>query len=359
MKDIRPRIRRVLQGSDADFALIMNTSYHDSNFTYLTGIYSGSFEGSVVIAEGESAKLITTQLDYGVAKDNPAKGLEVVCVNSRDEMLKNLKELKGKIVGINGNFLPYGAYNRLKKDILPKKIIDISGRFISARQVKEWDEIELIGIANNIVKKALSQIEGEFFSGMTEKELAKTFDSMMLDYGASSPSFETIVCFGANSAVPHHVPDNTKLSNNSFVLIDAGARYRGYCSDVTRTFIFKPEKKGSKYRKMLDIYNTVDAAQKAALERAVPDAYADTVHIAASDYINKAKGGMYAGKFTHALGHSVGIDVHDGPGFSPLSHYKLKERMVISNEPGIYIDGFGGVRIEDDLLILKKGSKYL
>ncbi len=359
MKDIRSRIGKILDGSGIDYALVMNTSSHDSNFTYLTGIYSGSFENSMVIAGKKSAKLITTQLDYGVAKENQAKGLEVVCIESRKDLLENMQELKGKTIGINGNFLPYGAYIRLKKETLPKKMIDISDRFLHARQIKDWDEIELIGIANNIVKKAFSRIEERFYSGMTEKELAKIFDSMMLDYGASSQSFDTIVCFGANSSVPHHVPDNTRLSENSFVLIDAGAKYKGYCSDVTRTFIFKPDIKSRKYRKMLDMYDTVMAAQKTALEHAVPGAYADSVDIAARNYIDKIKGGIYKGRFTHALGHSVGIDVHDGPGFSPAAHYKLEERMVISNEPGIYMDGFGGVRIEDDVVVLKEGSKYL
>lgn len=359
MRDIRPRLEKLLKSSGVDYALVVNTSYRDSNFTYLTGIYSGSFEGSVVVAGKKSARLITTQLDYGVALENPARGLDVVCIKDRKEMIDNLKELKGKIVGINGNFLPYSIYSRLKKEIMPKSMIDISDSFTSARQIKDWEEIELIGIANNIVKKVFSWIEERFSEGMTEKELAKVFDALMLSYGANAPSFDTIVCFGENSAVPHHVPDNTKLSKNSFVLIDAGARYMGYCSDVTRTFIFKPDIKSSKYKKMMNIYSTVESAQKNALKLAKPGTYADIVHKAASAYIDKAQHGIYKGKFTHALGHSVGIDVHDGPGFSPVSHYKLKERMVISNEPGIYLDGFGGVRIEDDLVVLKEGSKYL
>ncbi len=182
----------------------------------------------------------------------------------------------------------------------------------------------------------------------------------MAKYGADAPSFPTIVCFGKNAAVPHHVPGNVKLERNSFVLIDAGARYMGYCSDVTRTYIFKPAKKSQKYRRMLDMYNTVKEAQEIALRSIKPGIRCEVPYNKAKGHIDKAHGGIYKGRFIHGLGHQIGIDVHDvGPNLTLNSKERILENMVFSDEPGIYIEGFGGVRIEDDVLVTKDGGRFI
>ena len=360
MISIAKRLEKVFKKAEVDSAVVMNTQDKDSNFVYLTGLYGGSFEGSVLVANRRKATLLTSILEYEVALDRRPGEVEVVAVKGRKESLRLLRSLlEGKSVGVSGNFLPYNYYVALKKAARPKRMADISSAFAAARQVKEADEIERIGIANNIVKKAFSDIEGHLEEGVTERQVAGTFDNAMRRYGADSPSFNTIVCFGANAAVPHHVPTNAKLPANSLVLIDAGARYMGYCSDVTRTFIFKPDRSTQKYRRMSMMHETVARAQQDAFDKVREGAYADTIHKIAAARIDTNYNGMFKGTFIHALGHSVGIDVHDGPGFSPGEHYRLKEGMVISNEPGVYIKGFGGVRIEDDLLVMKNGARYL
>ncbi len=361
MMSIASRLERIFDGTDAERILLMNTTQKDSHFVYLTGLYAGSFESSILVAERKKATLITTILEYDVARRMCPKEVKVIAAESRSKTMELLKrKLAGNVVGINGTFLPVNLYKRIRKIGKPKRMVDASGALAKARQVKEWPEVELIGIANNIVKKAFSKIEDRFRVGITEKELAAEFNSLMRWFGADDPSFETIVCFGKNSAVPHHVPGRTKLEENSFVLIDAGARYMGYCSDVTRTFIFKPDKKSDKYRRMLDMYNTVKEAQEIALKSIRPGVRCEVPHNNAMEYINKAHNGIYKGKFIHGLGHSLGIDVHDvGPNLSPGYKEKIQENMVFSDEPGIYVEGFGGVRIEDDVLVTKSGGKFL
>ncbi len=360
MISISKRLGRIFSGAKADVVFIANTSVKDANFTYLTCFTGGSFEGSIIVASRRGATLLTSLLEYQIARKQRPKEMKVICVKSRDELLREVARLlKGKRVGINGSFLPYNSYKRIRKIAKADSMVDVSDALSSARQVKDWREIETIGIANNIVKKVFSGIERHFKEGMTERQLAAIFDRLMEDYGASSLSFDTIVCFGMNAAVPHHAPGSTRLSSNSFVLIDAGARYMNYCSDVTRTFIFKPDRKSSGYRRMAQMHDTVKEAQKAAFDSIKAGVYADEIHKKAADYINSAYNGIYKGRFIHSLGHSVGIDVHDGPGFSPNEHYRLKAGMVISNEPGIYVEGFGGVRIEDDILVTEKGATIL
>ena len=361
MVSIAKRLGRIFDNANVDAVVILNTNVQDSNFTYLTGLAGGSFEGSMVIASRTRATLLISPLEYQVAKEKHPEEMDVVCVESRKQMLGIIKKrLKGKTVGINGGFLPYNQYSRLRKIAKPKRIVDVSGALMKARETKDWDEIEMIGIANNIVKKAFSKIEEQFKAGVTERFVARRFNELMAEYGADRPSFDTIVCFGANSAVPHHIPGNAKLARNSFVLIDAGARYMGYCSDVTRTFIFKPDKKSGKYKRMAEIYDTVKEAQRLAFLSIRPGVACEVPHIKAEKFIDGAHGGRYKGLFIHGLGHTIGIDVHDlGPSLAPGVKEKIREGMVFSDEPGIYISGFGGVRIEDDVLVTKDGARYL
>ena len=361
MKSIASRLEKIFKNTAADCILITNTTVEDSYFKYLTGLYEGGFENSILVAERKGAQLITTVLEYDVAKRACPKEIKVVAAPSREKTMGAIRgRFAGKTLGINGAFLPYILYNKIKEVGTPKRIVDVGAALASARQIKDWPEIELIGIANNIVKKAFSKITEKFHEGITEKGLAKEFDAMMAEFGAEAPSFPTIVCFGKNAAVPHHVPGNTKLESNSFVLIDAGARYMGYCSDVTRTYIFKPAKKSQKYRRMLAMYNTVKEAQALALKSIKPGVMCEVPYNSAKSYIDRAHGGIYKGKFIHGLGHQIGIDVHDvGPNLTANSKEKIEENMVFSNEPGIYISGFGGVRIEDDVLVTKGGGRYI
>ncbi len=359
MLSMKKRLDKLFENSNVDAILLMNTgSGFDPNFLYLTGFTSGRFERDILVVTPTKEILLTSSLEYETAKRQKTKEMQVINARSSKQWKTILKKLmKGKVVGINGGVLPYNSYKALKKLTKAKRFVDVTKIFYNARSIKDESEIKSIRAANRIIMKALKSVQKFFKEGMTEKELASKVDQLMVEYGADGPSFPTIVCFGETSSLPHHMPENRRLQKSSFILIDCGSIYKNYCSDVTRTFIFKPDKKSSKYTQMLEMYNIVKEAQRLAFLSMKPGTKCNVPHNIASNYINKAAKGKYKGKFIHSLGHAIGIEVHDlGPGLYPSSKERMEPGMVFSDEPGIYIPGFGGVRIEDDVLITKKGA---
>ncbi len=362
MKDVTQRLGKVFANSNVDAIVVMNTGNMDSNFRYLTGFDGGLFEQCILIAEKRKSTLLVSGLEYGIAQSQKPKGMDLIKVESAREVWKDFHGLlKGKKIGFNAGFLPYAYYMNLKKHSPGSRFSDSTDAFENARIVKDEDEISRIKKANRIVKKALSQVEEYFKEGISEKKLAMQFDYLMAEAGADAPSFESIVAFDKNSALPHHTPDETKLRRNSIVLIDVGARCANYCSDVTRSFVFKPDKASSKYKRIMDMYKTVEGAQEAARAVAVEGAMGHEAHDAAARFIDKAHGGIYRGKFIHSLGHSIGLDVHDSAKYAlaPKLDFRLRRNMIFSDEPGIYITGFGGIRIEDDILITNGAAEML
>ena len=362
MKSVANRIKRVFQNAKADVLVIGLAFAMDSNFLYMTDLPVDTMEGAFLIIKRKGMTLLVNQLDYEIAEQNRPREMKVVKIGSSKQLVSELKKhLEGRRVGINGRYLPQNYFRFLKKYSKAKEILDQSDAFAIARTIKDNSEIAKIKKANLIVKGALREIPERFRQGMTERQLAAEFDCLVrIKGGLSIPGFASIVSFDKNAALPHHMPDDTKLKPNSIVLLDVGVSYKNYCSDVTRTFIFKPDRKSAKHAKMIEIYGIVKGAQQEALKAIKPGASAASIHNIAADYINKAAGGKYKGTFIHSLGHSLGIDVHDGGiGFSPGYRQKLKAGMVITDEPGIYVVGFGGVRIEDDVLVTKTGAKIL
>lgn len=359
---LRERLARVFRKAKAlDKILLLNTGNTDPNFLYLTGFTSGLFEYSYLIVKPDGAKLVTSALEYETAKEQAPSGMEVLCMRSSEESKAILgSELNGFRIGINESFLPVEIYKSLKKNYKLKKLKDISGLLSNARLVKDEDEIGKIKKAVSITKWAQMLIQKEFKEGMTEMELAAKFDSLSASVGSEGPSFKTIVCFGKNAALPHHFPDGTKLAYGDIVLIDAGAKSENYCSDMTRTFIFGDDKKAvGRIDEKEELLKVVKEAQVRAIRAIRPGVKGKEIDRVARECIETFEGGKYKGKFIHSLGHSLGIEVHDGPGFSPNEETVIKEGMVITVEPGIYINGFGGVRIEDDVLITKDGALVL
>ena len=356
------RIKRVLSLCDGvDKILIANTNGMDPNFLYFTGFASGLFEYSYLILGNEGAKLITSKLEYETAKEQAVPGLEVLNFDEYEQGRRFVEaELSGKTIGINGAFLPYNSYNSIEERYRPGRLVDISRSLAQARLVKDDEEIGSIRKAVNITKWAMVLIQKELKEGVTEIEIASKFDSISGSLGSKEPSFSTIVCFGKNAALPHHSPDSTTLKYGDIVLIDAGAKINNYCSDITRTIIFGDDKeKIDDYIRKEDMIRTVKEAQLAAIRAIKAGVKGKVIHNIASEYIDTARGGVYKGTFIHSLGHSVGLEVHDGPGFSPLAEQEVEKNMVITVEPGIYLPGFGGARIEDDVLITENGAEVL
>ncbi len=364
MDSFSSRVKRVFGNcnKDLEHIVIANTGIADPNFLYITGFTSGLFEYSYLLISKRSVTLLTSILEYQTALSEAPSGMEVKCINNSKELSEHLEKFaEGKTLGINEGFVPYLMYKGIKKRAKPKKIVDISEAFSKARLIKDEEEISRIRKAAGITKLALVLIQKEFVEGMTEMQLASKFDSLSSSLGSEEPSFKTIVCFGKNAALPHHFPDDTKLRRGDFVLIDAGAKVKNYCSDLTRTFIFGEEvlKENNYYIEKKRMYDTVKQAQLKAIRAIKPGLKGKDIHNIAQEYIDSAFSGEYKGKFIHSLGHSVGIEVHDGQGFSPNSDLVLKPGMIISVEPGIYVTDFGGVRIEDDILVDENGALVL
>ena len=198
-------------------------------------------------------------------------------------------------------------------------------------------------IAEGALKRAVSKIK----AGITERELMAEINYGMILGGAEKYSFETIVAFGANSAQPHHHPSDKKLDKNELILVDMGAKYNGYCSDMTRTFCI-----GSPDRQLVDVYGIVLEAQEYAIKNIKAGMTCHDVDSLAREYI-AANG--YGDNFGHSFGHGVGVDIHEDPRVGTNSETVLKPGMVITAEPGIYVPGLGGVRIEDMLVVKEDG----
>ena len=361
MNSISKRLKKIFSGASFDTAIIMNASKEriDGNLLYLSNFTSGVFEQDMIIATPERIIIITTPLEYEIAIRQKPREAEVIKVEREKRFEYDLsKHLQGRVVGIDESTLPYKYYKIFKKLSKAKRFVDASGAFSKAREVKDGDEIAKIRRAVSITKRALTGIPEYFQAGMKEKQLASILDSLQARYGADGNAFQSIVSFGANSAMPHHLPDNTRLKPNSTVLIDVGARYKNYCSDITRTFFFKPDKTSTKYKRMQRIYKIVENAQQKGIGMMREGVDGSDVYKEVLNYINKVDNGIYKDRFIHGLGHGIGLEVHDGLALSSTSK-KLKRGMVTSCEPGIYIVGFGGVRIEDDVIVGKSRSTVL
>ena len=217
------------------------------------------------------------------------------------------------------------------------------------RAVKDAEELDAMVAAQRIAEKALDQILGEIRPGVTEKEIAARLQYLMLHFGAENMSFDPIVVSGPNGSLPHGVPGERVIQNGEFVTMDFGCIYHGYCSDMTRTVAV-----GFATEEMQTVYRTVLAAQEAGIRAARAGVTGRGVDGAARAVITAAGYGDY---FGHSFGHGVGVEIHEAPNASPMNEKPLPAGAVISAEPGIYLPGKLGVRIEDVLLLTEDGCR--
>ena len=241
----------------------------------------------------------------------------------------------------------HGFYARA----LPCELVPAADLLAELRAVKDPEELEILISAQRIAEKALADILNEIRSGVTEKEIAARLQYLMLHYGAEDKSFDPIVVSGPNGSLPHGVPSEKVIQAGEFVTMDFGCVYRGYCSDMTRTVAV-----GSVTDEMRRVYDTVLAAQLAGIAAAKAGATGRAVDGAARDVIEQAGYGPY---FGHSFGHGVGVEIHEGPNATPSNGKPLPAGAVISAEPGIYLPGKLGVRIEDVLYLTEDGCQNL
>lgn len=232
----------------------------------------------------------------------------------------------------------------------PKLNAELSGAsdlLLHLRAQKEDKEIEELIAAQRIAERALDTILGEIRPGVTEKEIAARLQYLMLSYGAEKMSFDPIVASGVNSSMPHAVPTEKTIQAGEFVTMDFGCVYHGYCSDMTRTVCV-----GQPTQEMRQVYDTVLRAQFAGINAAKSGATGREIDGAARKVIEDAGYGAY---FGHSFGHGVGVEIHESPNASPANDKPMPVGAVISAEPGIYLPGKFGVRIEDVLILRENG----
>jgi len=344
--------RIALNCTDVDAVIIANgtSPFLDSLFWYVTEQTSGTFEGSfALISKDGSLDIATGQLEEATAR----KGLgNVHTYGTRDERDSVVKELlKGcKKIGVCGRTLTYNTSEYIKK-ITNAELIDVSAKISEVTVIKDKKEIADIKKACDISSKAASKIPEMLRNGITEKEMAWEIDSFMRINNGSGNAFDTISAFGENSAEPHHSPSERALKKGDVALFDFGSRYGMYSSDLTRTVFFRePE---DILRRAYDVVLRAKNAGMAEMKNGAPVRNADN---AAREIIDASE---FKGKFIHSFGHGIGMSVHEDPSVSSKSEETFRTGMVVSAEPGIYLPGIGGIRIEDTVLITDDGFKEL
>jgi len=353
---LEKRIKNIFSNIEKkpDVILIKNSDepFIDDNFFYVTGLANGLFEGSVaVLFQDGSIDLIVSELESEIAKK--AKADIKICRSEKDfdSMLKESIS-SSSVVGLNFDGISQKEFCKLNEKLPGIEFMDVSKSFEKTRLIKDELEINSIKKACDIADKAMKKIPEFLNEGMYEYELAAEINYLMQKNGADEPAFETISSFGKNTAEPHYTHGDAMVKNGDFVLCDFGACFKKYNSDITRTFVF--DKASDKHKEM---YETVLEAQRIGFEAAKVGANANEVHHAVESYIDGTK---FKGRFIHSTGHSLGLAVHDGGArFSDANKFELKENMVFTIEPGVYLPGYGGVRIEDVVLIKKGRAEIL
>lgn len=327
-----------MEFKNIDCALIKDAS----NLFYYTR-YSNS---DALLILTENKKYYLTDARYIQEAHENLFGFEIIDIN-RDlfgALKAILSEGKYRRIGYEGN-CPLNFYSELTQNIKGVEFVEIGKEIAFERSIKTEEEIQLIKKAQAITDKTFEDILSLIKEGMTEIELGRILNDLLYQNGADQAAFESIVAFGPNSAKPHALKTKTKLKNNSVIKVDFGAKYKGYCSDMTRTVFF-----GGASQKQKEIYQHVLNAQNAALENVYTGIGCPSAYALANDYFVKENLDKY---FLHSLGHGIGVDVHERPALSPKSNEILQENMVVSIEPGLYYINEFGIRIEDIILFKK------
>jgi Xaa-Pro aminopeptidase len=318
------------------------------NVFYLTG-FRGSF-GQFFLTVKQCYLITDFRYLIRAKKELQSKknlfSVEIVEVVEAKKIIERHKQ-----IGFEENHLTVSYLKQIKKKYPNSKWRGVAEIIENKRYIKTETEIKKIKKAAAIGDKVMRRLPQIMRLGMTEKDLVWEIKRLIHEYGGDDVSFPPIVAFGKNSAIPHHESGNTKLKTGDMVLFDFGVKYQGYCSDLTRIVFTTPPRD-----KELKIYNIVLEAQKRALEFIKPGVIIADLDKKARDFIQQNK---YAAQFGHALGHGVGIEIHEKPTVNFNNKDKLEEGMVITIEPGIYIEGMGGIRIEDLVVVRKERAEIL
>lgn len=320
---------------------------------YLSGMLTAFYEISSVIVVTQEEAHFLCDFRYTEQANEEVTGFTITEING-DQLVRGaekLNDLGAKQTLFDPNGITFAEHERWAKALSG----DTTSHATIAdelRLVKSREEITLIRKASELAEGVLTDIVPQLKTGAIEKEIAAQFEFEFKKRGATAASFDTIALFGAKSSLPHGEPAQKKLTPGDIMLFDFGCRLDGYCSDMTRTYVFE-KSPGDWFD---EIYNVTLEAQLAALDAVKPGAIGQDVDGIARTIISNAGYGDY---FGHGLGHGVGIEIHENPRLNKESKTVLEPGMIVTVEPGIYLPGKGGVRIEDLLVVTENGCDIL
>lgn len=335
----RERAASAISALGADAVLVTSAV----NVRYLTGLVSSN---AAVLVAADGGAVLGTDSRYAGTAERECPDLDMVIDRDVDAALAGrVREAGWETIAFEDLWLTVRRYRRLTGDEIGAgaRLIPAGDVLDGLRLVKDEEEIEMLARACAITAEAFTAVLGQLRPGVTEREYAVALERAMVDLGADSPAFDTIVASGPNGAVPHHSPGARPFAAGDLVTIDCGAKVGGYHADMTRTVAI-----GKPAGWQCEIYQLVADAQAAGVAAARPGADVQDVDAAARDLIEAAGHG---GHFTHGLGHGVGLEIHEAPIIGYGRTGRLGDRVPITIEPGIYLPGMGGVRIEDTLVV--------
>lgn len=342
----RDKLKRLVKKTQADAILVTNVT----NVAYLTG-FTGD---SSFLLLSDKKTIIFSDGRYADQLPAECPGIELEIRGPGTTMVELLKtKLPGKFgeVAVESSSLLLATYLRIQQDIPGLEMLPTTGLVEELRMVKDKDEVAAIRRAIYLAEKAYAVAKAAMHRDQTEKEVSDLLEQQIRAFGGRCTSFPPIVASGPRAALPHAGATTAALGEFDFVLCDWGAREDAYVSDLTRMLVF-----GKVSSKLAKVHAAVAGAQEAAFAAIRPGAALADVDAAARKVIEDAGFGP---NFTHSLGHGIGLEVHEAPRMASSEKGQLKAGMVITVEPGIYLPGWGGVRLEDDVLVTKTGCEVL
>jgi Xaa-Pro aminopeptidase len=333
----RAGLQAAIAALGADAALITSLV----NVRYLTGLASSN---AAFLLPADGPGVLATDARYALAAARDCPDVELAVHRLAEEALAGRAAERGLgRLAFEAHAVTVERHEELLASAPGMEFVPLGRAVEELRMVKDEAEIALLARACAITSAAFDEVAPRIRPGMTERDLAAALERAMSDRGAEKPAFDTIVASGPNGAIPHHVPTSRGLSPGDLVTIDFGARYGGYHADMTRTVAI-----GEPAAWQREIYALVAAAQQAGMEAATAGTDVAAVDGAARTVIEEAGHGEH---FTHGLGHGVGLEIHEAPIMGHGKTGRLGDRVPITVEPGIYLPGRGGVRIEDTLVV--------
>ena len=318
------------------------------NIRYLSG-FTGS---NAVLLVMKKESYFFTDSRYETQAGEEVKNLSIICGRKLLESVSAWAVKGGvKRLGFEGEKVSYDEFLRLRDGLNGCELRSLSRELGTIRSAKEQREIALMRKAIAIGDRGFACAAEMIAPGVAEKDIARHIEGEIRRWGADAAAFDIIVASGARAALPHGIASDKKIERGDFVIVDLGVSFRGYNSDETRTFVV-----GKASRRQEGVYQIVKEGHDRAIGAVKAGVRASDVDNAARGYIQKRRMGKY---FEHGTGHGVGIAVHEPPTVSPNSSDVLEKGMVITIEPGVYIPGWGGVRIEDMVLVTDRGGEIL